>query len=135
MTNQVFDKFVINGVSVAQNPTSIVMTQDTTVVAQYKVEQMGTVIFNGTVSAQAGAGRAVVITITKPVGTATVDATTLADKTFTATYTDVAGSYSARAVASEQQDANNIWLAGTSPAVPFTLAKTPIPTIVTLTVT
>ncbi len=69
--------------------------------------QTGTETFEGSVSAEAGAGEVVTITVTKPDGTqaAPIMAQTDASGNFTATYTDVPGSYSA--VASIGIDADN----------------------------
>jgi hypothetical protein len=118
----------VNGVAYP-NPATFIMDNDKNVVANYSTSNMGTVTFSGTVSGQAAAGRSIVITITKPGGgTATVNAVTLADKTFTATYTDVAGSYSAVAKAL----ADSQYAEGTSPAVSWSMTLNP--TTVTLTV-
>ena len=129
MTTYTFDHFTIDGVIDRNNPTTVNMSKDRVVVANYLEETgLGTITFNGTVSGQV-APRPVTIRVTKPGGgTAIVNTTTLADKTFTATYTDVAGSYSAIAdVAADAQ-----YAAGSSPVVNFSISLTP--TVVTLTV-
>lgn len=130
MTTYIFDHFAVDGLTVPGNPITVTMDKDHQVVANYlEANQMGTVAFTGTVSSQAAAGRAIVITVTKPGGgTATVNTVTLADRTYSATYTDIAGSYSAVA----KGLADTQYAECVSPAVPFTIAL--LPSTITLAV-
>lgn len=125
-----FQKFTVNGVDNLSNPLKLVMTENKKVEAVYEENEVGTVRFNGTVSGQAVAGRSIVITVTKiGGGVATVNAVTLADKTFSATYLAVVGDYSAVAKALADVEYEE----GVSPSVTFTINK--LSTTVTLTVT
>lgn len=125
----VFENFDVNGVIHTENPVTFQLAQNTNVTANYG-DEMGTVTFKGTVSGQAAPGRSIVITVTRLAGgTATVNTVTLADLTFTATYTSIAGSYSAKAKALADQG----FAEGSSPDVPFTIEL--LPTAVTLVVT
>ena len=83
-------------------------------------------------SAQVAAGETVTITVTKPDGTETLTATTLADKTYsvTKTYT-VAGNYSAVA----HQDADTQYSAWDAGPVTFTIALTTRTGTLTVTLT
>jgi hypothetical protein len=113
-----FVEFIINGVSYPLNPTTIVIDNDKNVVAIYS--NMGTVTITGSVSAQASTGEVVTFTITKPDGSkTTVTTATLADKTFSATYSDAAGSgYSL--IGTIPADAQ--YQAATGPSVAFTIS-------------
>jgi hypothetical protein len=136
MTTFVFDHFSVDGVNHTENPLSLTMTKDTSVIANYVEEsEMGTITFSGLVSAQEAAGELVTVTITKPDGSkATVSDATDAARGYSVAYTDVAGSYSAVATIPSSQDANNIYSVATSPTVPFTLAKTNVARTITLNV-
>jgi hypothetical protein len=83
---------------------------------------MAQVIFSGTVTAQAAAGEAVIITVTLPDNTIeTLTATTLADRTYSVTKEYmVAGNYKAKA----HGDADGIYKAWDSEEQPFTIALT-----------
>ena len=83
---------------------------------------IATVTFSGTVSAQAASGETVTLTITKPDNTTeTLTATTLADKSFSATKQyDIAGSYKATA----HGDADAIYTAWDTAEMPFTITLT-----------
>lgn len=94
---------------------------------------MATVTFTGTVSAQASAGETVTVTVTKPDATKdTLTATTLADKTYSATkvYT-IAGNYSASAHGNADAQ-YGAWDAG---PVPFTIALATRTATLTVTIT
>ena len=81
------------------------------------------VTFTGAVSAQATLGETVIVTVTKPDATTeTLTATTLADKTYSATKQYmVAGAYSAQA----HGDADAIYQAWDSAIEPFTIQLAP----------
>jgi hypothetical protein len=83
--------------------------------------QTGMVTFTGQVSAQVSP-RPVIIIVTKPGGTTTtVNSITDANRNYSATYTDIAGSYSAKATAA----ADSTYDTATSAVVSFTIGLTP----------
>lgn len=84
---------------------------------------MAQITFNGLVSAQAQAGEAATLTITKPDGTKEpLTATTLADKTYSATKTfTVAGAYSV----SIHQNADSQYDAWDAGPTAFTISLEP----------
>jgi hypothetical protein len=120
-TSYVFEKFVVNGVDVRQNPAQVVMDRDVAVVAHYQVEgNMGTQPLKGELSAQSTVGETVTINITRPNGT--IDSLhTVTDNLggFSITFTDVPGKYSAIAVVEEDAD----WYAAVSDPFKFDLTK------------
>lgn len=88
-----------------------------------------TVVFSGSVSAQAAAGEIVTIAVTLPGGgIEKVTALTLEDKTFSTEYTNVPGNYTAKA----RVEADALYEAAESDMVPFTIGKEP--RTITLTV-
>ena len=124
----VFQKYTVDGVDEPNNPASLVITKDTSIVAHYINEETGLATLSGTVTQ--AAPRLVTIVVTKVGGAAvTQTTTTLANGTYSTTFTGVAGSYTA--VASVAADATH--QAASSPTVPFTISL--LPTTITLTVT
>ena len=114
------------------NPTRVIdLKTNMEVTAYYKeVSEVAIVTFAGTVSAQAAAGQAITITVTKPDATTEpVTTKTLEDLTFSVDYENVPGSYKAKARIEEDE----LYQAAESDEVPFSIGKEP--RTITLTVT
>ena len=130
MVAYAFKNAAVNGETHLENPLTFTVSGKTSVTANYGGQnEVGAVTMKGTVSGQAAAGRKVVITVTGPLGVSIMETTTLADRTYSAAYTDIAGAYSATAKALE--DAQYLETPSSTP-VSFTIAK--LASTITLTV-